>query len=138
MTPADLARHRHDLSARGRFGRKDPSLLALARTLLAELERVTTERDQLREALDTLTRVSERVASRLTADAVPRLDTSAPAGPAESTARAPVDGVGSPSADPAPPAGPTSTTGPARKPVVHLHPAEEPPEVAIRRAREGA
>lgn len=79
MTRDDIRRIRADLSPRGRHGRKDPSLRALAWTLLDEVERLT------------------------------------------------------PSADPASPAGPGSTTTPARTSVV-LHPAEDPPEVAIRRA----
>lgn len=47
MTPIELVRIKLDLEPRGRFGRKDPALLALARALLAE---VGTTRELLREA----------------------------------------------------------------------------------------
>lgn len=66
---------------------------------------------------------------RLTADAVPRLDTSAPAGPAESTVRAPVDGVGSPSAA-------ASPTDAAHRPTAEAPPVVvQGPSSAVQRAR---
>lgn len=158
MTPQDLARITADLGARGKFARKDPALLACARALLEEVERVTSMEElggefamEVRRHLADVgierTFVDDCAAAaaaeilRLRAE-VERLSSSADARRAGPSSEAPASigeaprlGVGSPSAAPASPAEPGSTTTPARTGVV-LHPPEDPPEVAIRKARE--